>query len=81
MGKNRIDLKDIVEKILNEAGLQENLVSTSLSAPNSITLNDKQYTFKEGDFDYNEFVKDLNELLKQSGVSKNNDLNPNIEKD
>jgi len=81
MGKNRIDLKDIVEKMLNEAGLQENLVSTSLSAPNSITLNDKQYTFKEGDFDYNEFVKDLNELLKQSGVSKNNDLNPNIEKD
>jgi hypothetical protein len=80
MGKNRIDLKDIVKKMLNEAGLQENLVSTSLSAPNSITLNDKQYTFKEGDFDYNEFVKDLNELLKQSGVSKNNDLNPNIEK-
>ena len=38
-----------------------------------------QYTFKEGDWDYEKFIEDFNNILKKEGVGSSSDLNPNLQ--
>ena len=70
MGKNRIELKNKINELLKQAGVEGKVATTKVTAPNSITLDGKQYTFKEGDFDYESLLNDLNDILTKAGVSK-----------
>ena len=76
--KNAKSLATKINTILKEANIDKK-ATTGFFSPNSITLNGTQYTFRQDQFDYNKFLKDLNVILKQGGVSQNTDLNPNVE--
>ena len=70
MGKNRVQLKEKLNSFLKQAGIEDKVVTTSVASPNSISLNGKQYTFKEGTFqkNYKKLIEDLSVILKQGDV-------------
>tara|TARA_R100001594_G_scaffold137965_1_gene181340 strand:+ start:31 stop:1713 length:1683 start_codon:yes stop_codon:yes gene_type:complete len=65
--KNSKALKNKINDLLDQAGVSEVAASTAFGSPNSISLNGKNYTFKEGNFDYNALKRDLAIILKESG--------------
>jgi len=74
MGKNRIELKEKINNFLKQAGIEDKVVTTSIGSANSINLNGKQYTFKQGTFEknYKNLIKDLSDILKGGNVSQIN---------
>ncbi len=76
--KGSKELKQKINKILKDAD-SDMRATTSITAPNSITLDGIQYTFKEGDWDYEKFIEDFNNILKKEGVGSSSDLNPNLQ--
>ena len=74
MGKNRVQLKEKLNSFLKQAGIEDKVVTTSVASPNSISLNGKQYTFKQGTFEknYKKLIEDLSDILKEGDVSQIN---------
>ena len=76
MGKNRVDLKEKINSFLKQAGVEGTVATSSITSPNSIELNGKQYTFKQGAFEnnYRNLIEDLSDILKAGEVGQIKDF-------
>jgi hypothetical protein len=71
--RGREAFTNLINKILKDYNIENKEASfNTFSNMNGISLNGKNYTFEDGDFDYYTFMKDLDEIIMGDGGTEAN---------